>query len=63
MANISAIELLMVSNAMEQLGTPTAPELAKVIDKVGKKISPMIEDRYFAPDVATAKEMILSNLI
>lgn len=63
MANISAIELLMVYNAIEQLHLEAAPPLKAVVARVAEKIPPMVEDRYFAPDVATAKEMVLAGLI
>lgn len=62
MANISAIELLMVFNAVEQLGLQPAPPLQSVLQRVAQKITPMVEDRYFAPDVAIAKDLVLSGL-
>ena len=34
----------------------------KIMDKVKEKITPLKVDRYFAPDVETAKQLLLSNL-
>lgn len=63
MANIAAIELLMAFNAAEQLELCPAPPLKAMLERVGAKVTPMREDRYFAPDIAIAKELVLENLI
>lgn len=53
----------MVFNAVEQLEMEPAPPLKAILGNVRLRVAPMIEDRYFAPDVSIAKELILGNLI
>lgn len=59
---ISSIELLLVLNAKDFLSLTSSPVLEKIMDKVKEKITPLTVDRYFAPDVETAKKLLLSNL-
>lgn len=60
MANIHAVELVIVNTAIEQLvELPTSPPLAAIINKVRKSIKPLLKDRYFGPDIMSASKMVL----
>lgn len=59
---ISSIELLLILNAKDFLSLTSSPALERIMDKIKEKITPLTVDRYFAPDVELAKQILLSNL-
>lgn len=61
-ATILAIELLAACQGLEfHKPLMTSPKLEKVYSKVRNLVTPYDKDRYFAPDIAAMKNMILSG--
>ncbi len=63
-ATILAIELLAACQGIEfHKPLKTSPQLDKMYNKVREVVSPYVNDRYFAPDIAVIKQKILDESI
>lgn len=61
-ATILAIELLAASQGLEfHKPLKTSEKLQKVYDKIRLYVEPWDSDRYFAPDIAIIKQLVLSG--
>ncbi|ASQ45805.1 histidine ammonia-lyase [Legionella clemsonensis] len=61
-ATILAIELLAACQGLEfHKPLTTSPRLQKIYNQVRSQVAPYDSDRYFAPDIAVIKEMILNG--
>jgi hypothetical protein len=48
-----------VVTAVELLGLTPALKLQRILEGVKKRVSPLLEDRYFGPEISLAGEMVL----
>ena len=63
-ASIVAVELMAAAEAIEHhRPMRTSPRLEPVLARLRTRIAPLTEDRYLAPDLAAATEMVLSGAV
>jgi len=63
-ASIIAVELMAAAEAIEHhRPLKTSPRLEPVLALIRAKIAPLTEDRYLAPDLAAATELVLSGAL
>jgi histidine ammonia-lyase len=63
-ASIIAVELMAAAEAIEHhRPMKTSPRLEPVLALIREKIAPLTEDRYLAPDLAAATELVLSGAL
>lgn len=63
-ASIVAVELMAAAEAIEHhRPMRTSPRLEPVLALLRTRIAPLTEDRYLAPDLAAATEMVLSGAV
>ena len=63
-ASIIAVELMAAAEAIEHhRPLKTSPRLEPVLALIREKIAPLTEDRYLAPDLAAATELVLSGAL
>jgi len=63
-ASIVAVELMAAAEAIEHhRPLKTSPRLEPVLTLIRDKIAPLTEDRYLAPDLAAATELVLSGAL
>lgn len=63
-ASIVAVELMAAAEAIEHhRPLKTSPRLEPVLALIRAKIAPLTEDRYLAPDLAAATELVLSGAL
>lgn len=63
-ASIVAVELMAAAEAIEHhRPMRTSPRLEKVAALLRTRIAPLTEDRYLAPDLAAATELVLSGAV
>lgn len=63
-ASIIAVELMAAAEAIEHhRPLKTSPRLEPVLALIRGKIAPLTEDRYLAPDLAAATELVLSGAL
>lgn len=63
-ASIIAVELMAAAEAIEHhRPLKTSPRLEPVLALLREKIAPLTEDRYLAPDLAAATELVLSGAL
>lgn len=63
-ASIVAVELMAAAEAIEHhRPLKTSPRLEPVLALIREKIAPLTEDRYLAPDLAAATELVLSGAL
>jgi histidine ammonia-lyase len=63
-ASIIAVELMAAAEAIEHhRPMKTSPRLEPVLALIRAKIVPLTEDRYLAPDLAAATELVLSGAL
>ena len=63
-ASIVAVELMAAAEAIEHhRPMKTSPRLEPVLALIRAKIAPLTEDRYLAPDLAAATELVLSGAL
>lgn len=52
----------MVVTAFDIIDLKPSPRLRDTMQKVLKTIEPLVEDRYFGPEIEKAAKLVLSNL-
>lgn len=63
-ASIVAVELMAAAEAIEHhRPLKTSPRLEPVLALIRERIAPLTEDRYLAPDLAAATELVLSGAL
>ncbi|WP_186420386.1 histidine ammonia-lyase [Bosea sp. CS1GBMeth4] len=63
-ASIVAVELMAAAEAIEHhRPLRTSPRLEPVLALIRERIAPLTEDRYLAPDLAAATELVLSGAL
>ncbi|SEL07811.1 histidine ammonia-lyase [Bosea lupini] len=63
-ASIIAVELMAAAEAIEHhRPLKTSPRLEPVLALIRERIAPLTEDRYLAPDLAAATELVLSGAL
>ena len=63
-ASVIAVELMAAAEAIEHhRPLKTSPRLEPVLALIRAKIAPLTEDRYLAPDLAAATELVLSGAL
>jgi histidine ammonia-lyase len=63
-ASIIAVELMAAAEAIEHhRPLKTSPRLEPVLALIRDRIAPLTEDRYLAPDLAAATELVLSGAL
>ncbi len=63
-ASIIAVELMAAAEAIEHhRPLKSSPRLEPVLALIREKIAPLTEDRYLAPDLAAATELVLSGAL
>jgi histidine ammonia-lyase len=63
-ASIVAVELMAAAEAIEHhRPMKTSPRLEPVLALIRARIAPLTEDRYLAPDLAAATELVLSGAL
>ncbi|HEV7324935.1 MAG TPA: histidine ammonia-lyase [Bosea sp. (in: a-proteobacteria)] len=63
-ASIVAVELMAAAEAIEHhRPLKTSPRLEPVLALIRDRIAPLTEDRYLAPDLAAATELVLSGAL
>jgi len=63
-ASIVAVELMAAAEAIEHhRPMKTSPRLEPVLALIRERIAPLTEDRYLAPDLAAATELVLSGAL
>jgi histidine ammonia-lyase len=63
-ASIVGVELMAAAEAIEHhRPLTTSPRLEPVLSLLRERIAPLTEDRYLAPDLAAATELVLSGAI
>ena len=63
-ASIIGVELMAAAEAIEHhRPLKTSPRLEPVLALLRERIAPLTEDRYLAPDLAAATELVLSGAI
>lgn len=61
-SHIHAIELLLANTALALFQQPPAPRLARIVSQVRLHIAPLLEDRYYGPDIAAAHKLVMADL-
>jgi histidine ammonia-lyase len=63
-ASIIGVELMAAAEAIEHhRPMTTSPRLEPVLALLRGRIAPLTEDRYLAPDLAAATELVLSGAV
>jgi histidine ammonia-lyase len=63
-ANVVAIELLAAAQAIEfHAPLASSPALERVRSLLRGRVPALVEDRYFAPDIAAAAELVVSGAV
>jgi histidine ammonia-lyase len=61
--SVVAIEAVCASEALELRSLPSAPATAAVVGALRRRVPPMDVDRFLAPDLAAAAEMVADGTL
>jgi histidine ammonia-lyase len=61
-SHIHAIELLLANTALALFEHSPSPRLTDMVSKVRRDIAPLLEDRYYGPDIAAAHKLVIGDL-